>query len=96
MTWYGGEEFVILLPETDERGAAHIAVLLHANVKKLDLLYIAEKREPIVSISIGYATLIPNEKISPEDLIKLADVELYQAKKSRHNQFFLNQLSHLA
>jgi diguanylate cyclase (GGDEF)-like protein/PAS domain S-box-containing protein len=93
---YGGEEFVILLPETDEKGAAHIADLLQANVKRLNLPYIATKKEPIVSISLGCATLIPNEKMIPEDLIQLADVELYQAKKSRHNQFFLNQLSHLA
>jgi diguanylate cyclase (GGDEF)-like protein len=86
---YGGEEFVILLPETAEKGAAHIADLLQANVKKLNLPYIATKKEPIVSISLGCATLIPNEKMIPEDLIQLADFELYQAKKADTTNFSL-------
>lgn len=93
---YGGEEFVILLPETDKEGAAHVAQLLQANVKNLNIPYISTEKEPIVSISVGSATLIPNEKTKPEDLIKLADTELYIAKESRQNQFNFNQLSHLA
>lgn len=93
---YGGEEFVILLPETDEQGAAHVADLLHANIKKLNIPYMSTAKEPIVSISVGYATLIPDEYSKPEDLIKLADTELYVAKESRKNKFIFNQYSHLA
>jgi diguanylate cyclase (GGDEF)-like protein/PAS domain S-box-containing protein len=93
---YGGEEFVILLPETDEQGAAHVAAMLQANVIKLNIPYIPQEHEPVVSISIGCATLIPNEKLIREDLIKLADEKLYQAKESRLNEFAFNQFSHLA
>lgn len=93
---YGGEEFVILLPETDELGAAHVAELLQANIIKLNIPYIPTDLEPVVSISVGCATLIPNKRLKPEDLIKLADKSLYQAKENRVNPFLYNQLSHLA
>ncbi|MFP7297994.1 diguanylate cyclase domain-containing protein [Neobacillus niacini] len=93
---YGGEEFVILLPDTDEPGAAHVAARLQENVRILNMPYIPTEQEPTVSISIGFATIIPNEKVKPEDLIKLADDKLYHAKESRMNQFPFNQLFHLA
>lgn len=93
---YGGEEFVILLPETDDQGAAHVAAMLQANVIKLNIPYTPEEHKPVVTISIGCATLIPNERLNPEDLIKLADEKLYLSKESRINHFPLNQLSYLA
>ncbi|NYE03927.1 diguanylate cyclase (GGDEF)-like protein/PAS domain S-box-containing protein [Bacillus niacini] len=93
---YGGEEFVILLPETDAQGAVHVAELLQANVRDLNIPYLSNVLEPIVSISIGCSTLIPDERTKPEELIKLADKELYKAKESRRNQLIFNQLSHLA
>ncbi|MCM3691348.1 sensor domain-containing diguanylate cyclase [Neobacillus niacini] len=93
---YGGEEFVILLPGIDEQGAAHVAAMLQENVINLNIPYIPTEHKPVVSISIGCATLIPNEKLNPEQLIKLADDKLYQVKESRMNQVPLNQLSHLA
>jgi PleD family two-component response regulator len=51
-----------LLAETNEKGAAHVAEMLQANVINLNIPYIPEQ-EPVVSISIGCATLIPNEKL---------------------------------
>jgi diguanylate cyclase (GGDEF)-like protein/PAS domain S-box-containing protein len=93
---YGGEEFVILLPDTNETGAAHVAAMLQASVINLNIPYIPAENEPVVTISIGCATVIQNDRLTPEDLIKLADEKLYQAKENRMNQVPLNQLSHLA
>jgi PleD family two-component response regulator len=70
--------------------------MLQANVIKLNIPYTPAEHGSVVTISIGCATLIPNERLNPEDLIKLADEKLYLSKESRINHFPLNQLSYLA
>ncbi|KZZ12614.1 hypothetical protein A3746_13120 [Oleibacter sp. HI0075] len=75
---YGGEEFVILLPDT-EASAAHILSRQ---------IWTAMRSEPIVmkdqtvrlTISIGIAVTMPNKENSYYTLLKRADEKLYQAK----------------
>ncbi|MDO8661734.1 MAG: diguanylate cyclase [Candidatus Omnitrophota bacterium] len=73
---YGGEEFIIMLPQTDKPGAQIIAERLRMQ---------AELFLP-TTISVGIATL-PQDAQSVEDLIQKADDALYQAKKSGKNKW---------
>ena len=83
---YGGDEFVILLPETDHLEAAQVAERLRATMKDKKVLY--RDQDLHLSISLG---LIPvmggsNERASDFDtLTQLADKALYQAKEAGRN-----------
>ena len=82
---YGGEEFVILLPNTDERAALAVAERVRASV---EALAITHEASPIgvVTISIGAAVWYPALGDADAGLLKLADLALYKAKHAGRNR----------
>lgn len=89
---YGGEEFVVLLPGTDRAGALMIGELVCAAVEKLKLPH-AESNlaDRHVTISVGVATLFPSGSKVPENLVELADANLYEAKRAGRNRTFQSE-----
>ncbi len=84
---YGGEEFVVVLPETDLDAAILIAERLCQNVRDLNLPHAKSAVIPIVTVSIGCASLAP--ATCPEAkaaLLEEADQRLYQAKHEGRNR----------
>lgn len=82
---YGGEEFVLVLGETDTDGAKWIANRLRQQVSELNIPhYATESRH--VTISCGVASVVPEEGLSLEVLLKSADQALYQAKRAGRDQ----------
>lgn len=77
---YGGEEFLILLPDTNDATAQKKAEILRAEIKKLKLEY-AGKVLPIISISAGIA-IYPDNGSDGRSLIAAADIALYKAKSA--------------
>lgn len=82
---YGGEEFVVLLPETDEKEAAEVAEKIRHKIEKKKFKG-EELSQPnlIVSVSLGIASYPKNAKNSGE-IIFAADSALYEAKTSGKN-----------
>ena len=83
---YGGEEFVVLLPETDKEEAVKVAEMLR---QKIESMGIPHERSPVsnfVTVSIGVTSTVPDFNSSYEDLFKVVDTALYQAKNAGRNQ----------
>jgi diguanylate cyclase (GGDEF)-like protein len=79
----GGEEFAVLLPETDPAGAHDLAERLRAEVSSVELL--GPDGEPlVVTASFGVATHPPAE--SGDALLSIADAALYRAKRQGKNR----------
>jgi diguanylate cyclase (GGDEF)-like protein/PAS domain S-box-containing protein len=81
---FGGEEFAIVLPNTDEKGALEIARQLWSAVLKQRISHEASPCG-IVTISAGCATITPHLAIRPTQLVDLADRAMYEAKRQGRN-----------
>jgi len=78
---YGGEEFAVLLPETDAQRAIFVAERMRLQVRELRLEH-AGRPEGIATISLGVASLVPNgNEATPDDFVEAADRALYHAKQ---------------
>ncbi len=75
---YGGEEYTVVLPETDVGVAIERAEAIRAAVASTTLVHLRRTLGP-VTVSIGVAT-VPDDGTTPEVLFELADASLYRAK----------------
>jgi diguanylate cyclase (GGDEF)-like protein len=82
----GGEEFALLLPETNESNALHIAETVRLAVAGLGLPHPASEVAKHLTVSAGVATATLQGWSSPADLIAAADRALYQAKGAGRNR----------
>ena len=83
---YGGEEFAIILPNTSHEGARSLAESVRRAVQALAIAHVAPAAGATLSISVGVATLVPDQDTQPVTLIQRADMGLYQAKGSGRNR----------
>jgi len=87
----GGEEFVIILPETDAKGAYSVAEKLR-NLLELHEFYLSDGKSIHVTASFGVSSLnmFPQEIVDKSrQIIKLADDALYMAKERGRNRVIL-------
>ncbi len=82
---FGGEEFLIILPEQTEASAAIAAERLRKTIEALALPHQARIPPGVVTISAGVAALEPGDYKAPHLWLKRADDALYQAKRDGRN-----------
>ena len=82
----GGEELSCLLPDTELAGAAGMAEALRQAVEALRIPHEGSAVAPVVTVSLGVATLIPSTGVNADRLLGHADAALYQAKAAGRNR----------
>ena len=82
---YGGEEFVMILPDTQQDGAMAVANKVLQSVRNLNIPHSNAEDNDRVTLSIGVATMNPGEDQKPEILVEAADKALYRAKETGRN-----------
>jgi two-component system, cell cycle response regulator len=83
---YGGEEFLIILPEQSQESATATADRLRQAVEDMRIPHEANDPPGIVTISAGVATLSAGANKSADNLLGEADAALYHAKQSGRNR----------
>jgi diguanylate cyclase (GGDEF)-like protein len=83
---YGGEEFVVVLPDEDLEGATRAAERLRERVASLALPHPGQGAGAIVTVSAGVAQLEPSDGDAFEPVLRRADAALYRAKDGGRNR----------
>ncbi len=82
---YGGEEFVVLLPNTDLDGSKVIAEKIRKNIENLNILHDFSTSANVVTVSIGVAQIFPDYKFHFHQFVEKADKAMYIAKSVGRN-----------
>lgn len=85
---YGGEEFALILVETDKHAAGFVANKIKNLIERQKFDYEETQPNGKLTISMGVATF-PDDAITPDDMVKMADQRLYRAKKAGRNRVVL-------
>ncbi|MCW7755351.1 GGDEF domain-containing protein [Desulfobotulus sp. H1] len=85
---YGGEEFAILLPETDGMKAADLAERLRVSIQGL---CIKDDDNFLISVTASFGVASADSRMSAGDLLVEADAMLYRAKNEGRNRVVLSQ-----
>ncbi|WP_342116829.1 diguanylate cyclase [Pseudoduganella sp. OTU4001] len=83
---YGGEELVLLMPETDAAQALFVAESIRETVAQLLIPHEFSSASPVLTVSIGGATLPLGAEESASALFDAADAALYRAKEAGRNR----------
>ena len=83
---YGGEEFAVILTETPHEGAASLAEKMRAAIETRHIPHAGSSVSDWVTVSVGAASVIPSNDVSPLSLIQCADKMLYAAKVGGRNR----------
>lgn len=87
---FGGEEFVCVLPDTDNEGLQVVGDAILDAVRLLKIPHLFSKTTDILTLSLGGVSVTPDRESSPQGLIEAADKMLYQAKDTGRNRFIIS------
>jgi diguanylate cyclase (GGDEF)-like protein len=81
---YGGDEFLVILPDTPQAGAEQVAECIRREIASLNIPGVSDRLS--ITASLGVAVVAPGDADVTE-VIERADAALYQAKRGGRNRF---------
>lgn len=87
---YGGEEFIIIMPQTDIHGAFAQAERIRKAIEDKSFSFMG--KDVKITISGGIAEMTHDDVLTVEDMIRTADIGLYEAKRTGKNRIVAVQL----
>ncbi|HEX5354599.1 MAG TPA: diguanylate cyclase [Aquabacterium sp.] len=90
---FGGEEFIVLLPDTKLEGAIELARMLVRLVDDAAIPHQASSTAAWVTVSVGVSSCTPHELLRKQDLLDAADKALYAAKHQGRHGFAIQHAS---
>lgn len=82
---FGGEEFVVLLPDTDAKSCQLVAERIRKAVAHMSLPSVKENPIPQITVSLGIA-VYPDHGASLEEVLQASDHALYESKRAGRNR----------
>ncbi|WP_028306374.1 ligand-binding sensor domain-containing protein [Desulfitibacter alkalitolerans] len=92
---YGGDEFVIVLYDTNQEGALVVAEKIKEAVKKVRLrseFTQSAQSDVTTTVSMGLVSIIPGQNTTTEAIIQAADKALYRAKQGGRNNICIGEI----
>ncbi|MEZ4601681.1 MAG: diguanylate cyclase [Syntrophotaleaceae bacterium] len=83
---FSGEQFAIILPDTDKAPAIDMAEQIRLQVEGLSIPHCGDGASGTVTVSIGVASMTPKDASAMEELVAAAVQALYRAKKEGRNR----------
>lgn len=84
---YGGEEFLVVMPNVDIEGAEAVADRIKKKIEGLNIVHEHNDDKGVLTVSMGISSVVPDSNIESQTLVDVADQMLYQAKKMGRNRF---------
>lgn len=84
---YGGDEYTLILPDTDANGARAVAERIRTSIEAQVFLATSEGLELRLTASIGVAA-VPEDARTKRDVLRLADMAMYYAKEKTRNAVY--------
>jgi len=88
---FGGEEFVLVLPETDTEAARQIAERCRSVLREQQIAHAKSNVSSLLTISLGVGTAVPSSTDRPLDFVAAVDRLLYQAKQAGRDRLVAAQ-----
>ncbi len=87
---FGGEEFIVVLYDTDTDHVRDASEQIRAGIAGLRIEHGSSDAGPFVTVSVGSAIMVPGPATEPQELIRLADEALYRAKGLGRNRVVMS------